>query len=455
MPRPDAADGASRVPVADRQLREIWRVTEKINAGRTLDEVLDQVFEEFSDLLPYDRIGLALLEEEGRLVVARWARSKAGEVKLTKGYSAPLEGSSLAALIESGEPRILNDLEAYLEEHPESDSTRRIVEEGLRSSLTCPLSSMGRPVGFLFFSSMRRKAYDGAHLAVFQLLAGQLAAAVEKARLYDDLLAVDEMKSRFLGMLAHDLKNPIAVVSTYCELLQTSALGDLNEEQQEALGEVDHAAGVMKQLVDEILELRTIDSGKLELALRPVEIRLLLLQTLAEYGLFARRKNVRLSLDVPDDDVADVLVDEHRIRQALGNLVSNALKFSYPESQVTVGARRHGSELRVFVADEGVGIPAHEQEMIFEEFARAGSQPTGGEKGTGLGLAIVRRVVEAHGGRIEVSSRLGEGSTFSFTLPAVAATPGAPPNLQPDPQQNPQPNPQPNPQLDPLLETHC
>jgi diguanylate cyclase (GGDEF)-like protein len=154
--------------------------------------VLDHVYENFFSLIPYDRIGLALLEEGRAVVRAHWARSEATEIKLPLGYSASLANSSLAEIILTGKPRILNDLESYLESHPQSDSTRRIVAEGMRSSLTCPLMAKGEPFGFLFFSSMTKNTYTGDHQELFLQIAGQLAVILEKSRLYENLLRLTE-----------------------------------------------------------------------------------------------------------------------------------------------------------------------------------------------------------------------------------------------------------------------
>ena len=165
-------------------------ISQRVNEGLLVDEVLDHVYENFFSLIPYDRIGLALLEEGRAVVRAHWARSEAEEIQLPLGYSARLAGSSLEDIIRTGRPRILNDLEDYLEKHPDSDSTRRIVAEGMRSSLTCPLVVKGQAVGFLFFSSMKPNTYNAAHQEVFLKIADQLALTLEKGRIYQELLAI-------------------------------------------------------------------------------------------------------------------------------------------------------------------------------------------------------------------------------------------------------------------------
>jgi diguanylate cyclase (GGDEF)-like protein len=168
------------------------KITKTVNEGLLIEEVLDHVYENFFSLIPYDRIGLALLDRDRAVVRAHWVRSEANEVKLPVGYSAGLAGSSLESIISTGRPRILNDLEDYLENHPGSDSTRRIVEEGIRSSLTCPLMVKSQPVGFLFFSSMQRNTYREEHQDLFLKIADQLALTLDKGRIYRELLDITE-----------------------------------------------------------------------------------------------------------------------------------------------------------------------------------------------------------------------------------------------------------------------
>jgi diguanylate cyclase (GGDEF)-like protein len=179
---------AQALKVKSAQSKMLAQIAEQVSEGLLINETLDHVYENFISLIPYDRIGLALLEQGGTVLRSHWVRSEASEVKLSPGFSAGLAGSSLEEIIRTGRPRILNDLEAYLEEHPQSGSTRRIVEEGMRSSLTCPLVVKGKPVGFLFFSSMKVGTYDEVHQDFFVQIAGQLAVTLEKGRIYQELL---------------------------------------------------------------------------------------------------------------------------------------------------------------------------------------------------------------------------------------------------------------------------
>ena len=171
-----------------KELYVLLQLTHQINMGLLLDDVLDRAYAGLRAVLPYDRLGVALIDDDGDTVRAMWARSTCPEVRLNVGFAGRLQGSSLQRIIETGEPRIINDLPAYLRAHPDSISTRLMVEEGIRASLTCPLLSSGRAIGFMFFSSRNADAYDNVHVELFKLIAGHLSLVVEKSNLYQQIL---------------------------------------------------------------------------------------------------------------------------------------------------------------------------------------------------------------------------------------------------------------------------
>ncbi len=183
---------AAAMKTRSEQATKLAVISRKINEGLLLEDILTQIYDNFFDLIPYDRIGFALLEKGKTVVRAHWARSEAAEIELPIGYSAALAGSSLEEVVRSRRPRILGDLVAYLEENPGSDSTRKIVAEGMRSSLTCPLLIKGQPVGFLFFSSTQAHTYSEEHQDVFLQIADQMALTLERSRLYEELLRLTE-----------------------------------------------------------------------------------------------------------------------------------------------------------------------------------------------------------------------------------------------------------------------
>jgi class 3 adenylate cyclase len=180
------------------ELHALLQVTHEINMGLLLEEVLEKAYQTLQSVLPYNRLSVALLENDGQVVRARWAKADYPDLILRAGHAGAIQGSSLQGIIESGEPRIINDLVQYFQEHPSSDSTHLMVAEGIRSSLTCPLISMGTPIGFMFFSSLSTNAYKNVHVDVFKLIAGHLSVMVEKSNLYQQILTEKEKSEHLL-----------------------------------------------------------------------------------------------------------------------------------------------------------------------------------------------------------------------------------------------------------------
>jgi K+-sensing histidine kinase KdpD len=398
------------------EIRTLMNITMQINSGMLLDEVLNFVYESFRPIIPYDRIGCALIEDKETIVRAYWARSDAREMVITKGYTAPLEGSSLQTIMETGQPRIINNLEKYLAEHPLSDSTQKIVQEGMRSSFTCPLKAIGKPIGFLFFSSMKPESYAKIHQDIFIQIANQLSTIVEKGRYLQQLLNLNELKNKFLGMAAHDLRNPLSTIKGYIELFLTDVLGELTADQKEVLNDMNQASDSMLGLINDLLDVTAIESGHLQLNRQPTKLDELLHDVQSSLRVLANAKSIEIKLDLPMS-LPVLHIDQARIKQALTNLITNALKYSFSHTNIILSAKVFEKEVWIAIKDQGQGIPVDEMQRLFKDFSRTSVKPTAGEKSIGLGLAITRRIIEAHGGIIWVDSEIGRGSTFTFSLP--------------------------------------
>lgn len=189
------------------EVRALAEITEQINSGIFFDEVLDHVFDTFETLMPYDRIGVALIEsaKSGQMLVrSRWNRAKYDRPHLDAKYAAPLAGSSLQKIAETRAPRILNDLNAYLRDNPHSISTQLILREGIQSNLTCPLVARDKVIGFIFFSSLQTDTYRDQHIELFSQIAGELALTLEKSRAYEELYLRNEFIRKVFGQYVTD-----------------------------------------------------------------------------------------------------------------------------------------------------------------------------------------------------------------------------------------------------------
>lgn len=415
-----------------RGLQKLEKITARINEGLLLDDILENVYQDFREIIPYNRIGFSLIDQDGKTVRAYWAKSDLPGVQLSAGYTSPLAGSSLETIIATGQPRILNDLPNYLAHKPGSDSTRLIVAEGIRSSLTCPLIANGAPVGFIFFSSVRANTYADVHVDTFKRIAAQLSVVLEKghlvsqlvaqndaiARQNDELRRLNELKDSFLGMAAHDLRNPIGYVQMTTALLLDPEVRWSEAQRQDIFEDLNRQTHHMVALLDDLLDVTQIEAGKLTLQCEPIEMSSFLDEAAKRHAMLAAPKGTQVLLEtVPP---GNVMADRSRLRQVIDNLISNAIKYSPAGSTVRVSAQQVQSGWRVNVQDQGPGITPEDRKRLFQDFAKLSARPTGGEKSVGLGLAITRRVVEAHGGQIGVDSEPGHGSTFWFTLPGQA-----------------------------------
>lgn len=394
-------------------------LTAQINAGLNLEEVLDRIFDSFHAIIPYDRIGVALLTDDGKNVRSCCTRSRLPVIKLKEGYSARLKNSSLEQIIRTGQPRIINDLEEYLAQKPRSNSTRLILSEGMLSSLTCPLIIQTKPVGFIFFSSCNKNTYRDAHIELFQKIADQVSVIIEKSRLYQNLAALNEEKTKFLGIAAHDLRSPIGVIKSYTDILLAGLVGNLTDQQTNIIKTIENNCTRMLNLINDLLDISAIESGKLTLQKTTIEPSIFFANYAENAMRLAAVKSIHFTTFIAPQ-IPPIEFDPNRITQVLDNLVSNAIKFSSPGTTITLTVKATGKYLEIRVADQGQGIPAAEIPKLFKPFSRTSVQPTGGEKSTGLGLAIVRRIVQAHGGKIRVKSQPGQGTEFIIHLPFIS-----------------------------------
>ncbi|MER3544710.1 MAG: hypothetical protein C4311_08935 [Chloroflexota bacterium] len=242
---------------------------------------------------------------------------------------------------------------------------------------------------------------------------GQRAGRVVVLRDITALKALDELKSEFVAMVSHDLREPLTLMRGYATMLPM--VGHLNAKQQEYADRIVASVEHMARLIDNLLDLARIEAG-LGQVHEPVALRAILAAVMDAYRPQAVSKNIALRLELPDDPPM-VLGDAKLIGQAVMNLMDNALRYTPEGGQVTLRAARQDGAVVISVQDTGSGIAPADQVRLFEKFYRVPRHDGANAKGTGLGLAIVKSIAERHGGRAWVESRLGEGSTFYLSLP--------------------------------------
>ena len=307
--------------------------------------------------------------------------------------------------------------------------TDLLARTGSRFGKVVPLAPEHSLMGAIFLLRPRPSLFDADDAALVEalgirsahlvqrreVLAEQEALSVRLAQTIAALEAAGAAKSDFLASMSHELRTPLNAIIGFSSLMSAQAEvdGSLNVPR-EWVEHIRNGGEHLLSLINDVLDLAKVEAGRLELATEGVDLGHAVASSVAGIRPLADRK--RQTVDVAMDSFITVEADPGRLRQILYNLLSNAIKYTPDEGCIEVSGSRLNDEIRISVSDNGVGIAADDQARVFEEFRQVGDQ----EKrmaGTGLGLALTRRLVEAHGGRIELESTLGVGSTFTVTLP--------------------------------------
>jgi signal transduction histidine kinase/DNA-binding NarL/FixJ family response regulator len=298
------------------------------------------------------------------------------------------------------------------------DDHRRLMLRLRPGSVMCvPLLASGRTLGMLLLAmagSGRRYTTDD--LALAEELARRASLAIENARLFHEARQATRARDEMLAIVAHDLRNPLNTMSMGAQLLD-EVIEKARTLEHRQIQVIQRSVQRMNELIQDLLDIKRIESGRLPVDPHPEDLSLLIREALEILRPQANARSIAIETDFATD-VPPVLADPPRVQQLIANLVGNAIKFTPHSGTITVGTLRDGAEARVSIADTGPGIPAENLPHVFGHYWQANRAD---RRGIGLGLAIAKGITEAHGGRIWVRSREGEGATFYFTLPLVAA----------------------------------
>ncbi len=244
----------------------------------------------------------------------------------------------------------------------------------------------------------------------------QLLTSLEEANA--ELKKLNDQKNEFLGIAAHDLRNPLGAIIGYLDLIQTDMRsGTINIPDTVAdIDMVLNSARQMVSLITELLDISAIESGKVNLEIQRHNLNQVFEECERIHKKAATQKRIRLIID-KNDQLPEVMIDKSRIAEVVDNLLSNAIKYTFPDGQVRLYTELRHEEICVHVQDSGQGLNDHDLQEVFRSFKKLSARPTGGESSTGFGLAIVKKIVDLHNGRVWVESRKGSGSIFSFSLP--------------------------------------
>lgn len=299
-----------------------------------------------------------------------------------------------------------------------------------RALMVMPLVSRERFVGLLYLEARKAERFSQERFEMLQLLTGRIAAFLDNAnlyrqtqeqlaeltKLYEEVRQLEQLKTDMIRIASHDLKNPLAGIMGYLEMLRWDIEETLDETQLDYLQNIDSAARKMQRITSSILSLERIQQMAQETARESVNLTELVRRTVGEQMDEAVRKQQSVNRLLPDEAVL-IEGDPMQLHEAMANLVSNAVKYTPDEGTIDVSLHVEGDQAQVRIRDTGYGIPKDQQERLFSPFYRVRTAETRKIEGTGLGLHLVKNIIERHDGTMFFESEYGTGSTFGFDLP--------------------------------------
>ena len=392
-----------------------WRLNEGVRARiRASEDRAQESEERYSAIVEFSDDAIMSSTLEG--TITSW---NAGAERLY-GYTAEeIVGRSTRLLYPPDAPAAENEgIKKTLAsgEYVRHFETERMRKDGTRVPVSLSLSPIKDAEGNTIGSA-----------AIARDITEQRAVAAERERVLErereqveHLRMLDKLKDEFVALVSHELRTPLTSIRGYVELLIEGVAGEPTGEQARLLGVVDRNAHRLENLVGDLLFVAQVEAGKLELATGPAELEQIAAEAVENGRPLADQKQIALTLAA--EPVPTLEGDRCRLGQLLDNFISNAIKFTPEGGRVQVRVRTEDGHALIEVADTGMGIPAREQERLFERFFRSSAATAEAVQGTGLGLTISKAIAEAHGGRITFTSRENEGTVFRITLPLPATT---------------------------------
>lgn len=400
------------------ELDRVYNIQYRMSNSIDLDEAIESIVENAPAITRLQYCLVYLLDPDIRNIISVKApeaiEKKFGKLKFNLDE---LVASNIA--IGERRPLFIEDAQHY------KNISQQIVKMlGFRSAVVLPLIARDKVLGVMWlYSTDYEVRFDENDRRSAIALANQAAVVIDNARIfkeleesYDKLKDLDRTKMEFFTLISHELRNPLAVIKGFTELLYDGTLGPVNDKQKDKLEKIRESVDKLADMIGKMSDISSFESRQYPVSKVPTSIYDMVNELMDTMGFLFKNKHITVKVDIPMS-LPMVEIDPKRMEQVLLNLLNNALKYTPEGGQVTITAMDRNVHILVSVHDTGIGIPKKDLDKIFSGFYHSGYKLSYEYKGPGLGLAISRKIIESHGGRIWAESEVGKGSTFYFTIP--------------------------------------
>lgn len=396
------------------ELSMLLKVIDAFSSGPNVAAILDSLYAELQVILPFDRLEYAVVDETGYVLTTEWFRATYDTDLIPIGYEYR-RSENVASNPKYRSASVTNDMPSYARNRPADHPVSLLVQEGMKSSLSCPLVVDDEVRGFLFFNTVRYNGYTDQQLSLIQIIAGQIASTIQRARLNEELTKrneklqeLEQSRLEFIASISHELRTPLTAVVGFASEMQDRIDSFSSEELRQFAGVITAQSNEVSGIVEDLLVITRAEAGYLTVNPAPVNVATEL--KYVRSALPAERPNQKITLGLSD---VVAWADPLRVRQIARNLLSNAAR--YGGDDVRMWVTTSGFEVVIVVSDDGPGIPKGEEEKVFKAYGR--SRLSESKPGSiGLGLTVSRYLAEAMEGSLEYRRTDGI-SRFSLTLP--------------------------------------
>jgi signal transduction histidine kinase len=406
--------------ISEEAKKTIDFINQKIAAIESLPQIIDFLFEKMQIIIPCHRLAVSFFEEDGKRLTIYYVKASYEPLYLNPGYSADIDNSSLERVFASGEIRIINNLMLYLKDHPASDTTKLLIQEGINSSITIPLNVDGRPVGLLFISSRDIQSYNLESVEITKMIIERIGQAVEKTYRIQKLSEAINSYMEMLSFVSHELKSPLDSIISLGTTLAEGYFGKMDERHREYVWRMIKKAKYLREMVSEYLTLSRFENNNIGIYIQDCNFYKDIIEEI--YDIIkpqANEKNIKINLHLEQD--LTLQCDINLIKIVMNNLMSNAVKYGNENGTIDLKAWKDEENIYVSVKNTGPGFPPEAKSKLFRKFSRIETDELMKRKATGVGLYTTWKIIQMQKGHIKAESKLNEWAEFSFNLPLKQA----------------------------------